>query len=205
MELVILDPHLKSALIRRRRRLGLDRFDEVWDGVYVMSPLADDEHQDIGTSLASCFVVAVGSMGLGKVRAGSNVSDRVEGWKKNYRCPDVAVYMNGTTAHLHCTHWVGGPDFAVEGVSRYDRTRQKFNFYAQIGTRELLVVDRYPWALELYRLNEARAFDLVGRSTVERPDALASGVLPLSFRLELGEERPRIAVAHADGVQAWSA
>lgn len=205
MDLLILDPKLNSALIKRRRRRGHDQFDEVWDGVYVMSPLADNEHQEIGTNLSTCFVIAVGYPGLGKVRAGSNVCDREAGWRKNYRCPDVAVYMNGTKARKVAAHWVGGPNFGVEVVSPHDRTREKLEFYAKVGTRELLIVDRYPWALELYRLGDAGTLDLVGRSTPEQPDALASRVLPLSFRLAAGADRPRIAVAHADGDQAWSA
>jgi Uma2 family endonuclease len=50
------------------------------------------------------------------------------------------------------THWVGGPDFVVEVVSFEDRTREKIGFYASIGARELLIVDRAPWQLEHYRL-----------------------------------------------------
>jgi len=115
------------------------------------------------------------------------------------------VFLNDTSARLHGAVWVGGPDLAVEVVSRYDRTWKKMDFYAQIGTKELLIVDRFPWALELYRLGAAKTLDLVGRSTVERPDVLASQVLPLSFRLVAGEKRPRIAVAHTDGVQSWLA
>jgi len=205
MNLLILDPTDRAKLIKLRKKSGLDHHDEVWDGVYVMSPLANDEHQEVGTNLAGCFVVAIAMMGLGQVRAGSNVSDRVAQWKKNYRCPDVAVYLNGTKARLHGAYWVGGPDFAVEVVSRYDRSRKKLDFYAKVGTRELLLVDRYPWALELYRLSEAGTLDLVGRSAVEQPDILTSVILPLTFRLQAAEKRPRIAISHTDGVQTWSA
>ncbi len=170
-----------------------------------MSPLANNEHQQIIGRLTSCFEVVIADSGLGITQPGANVSDLAEGWAKNYRCPDVVVYLNANTAIDHDTHWQGGPDFAVEIVSRYDRSREKFDFYAKVNTRELLIVDRYPWSLELYRLNEDGLFDLVGRSTVEEPDVLASQVLPLTFRLESGERRPRISMIHTDGVQSWSA
>jgi len=205
MDLLILDPQLKSALIRQRRRRGLDHHDEVWDGVYVMSPLADDEHQELVGNLTHSFVVTIAYAGLGKVRPGVNVSDRADRWKRNYRCPDVVVYLNGTKARNLATHWLGGPDFAVEVISRYDRSRKKLDFYAKVGTRELLLVDRYPWALELYRLSKAGTLDLVGRSAVEQPDLLNSEVLPLNFRLDRGGERPKIAVTHADRIQTWLA
>ena len=55
------------------------------------------------------------------------------------------------------TFWYGGPDFAVEVISPFDRSRKKFEFYARVGVRELLLVNRKPWSLELYRLDRGRA------------------------------------------------
>lgn len=178
--------------------------DEVWDEVYIVSPLANGEHQDIVGNLVTIFGVAIGWTGAGLVRPGVNVSDREDQWEHNYRCPDVVVYLRGTTARNLGTHWLGGPDFAVEVVSPNDRSRQKFDFYAKVGTRELLVVDRDPWVLELYQLQDG-VLKLVGKSSLDRPDLLISDVLPLSFRLVEGDPRPRIEVVHSDGVQRWSA
>ena len=45
MTALINDPKLEEKLIAKRQAAGADKFDEVWDGVYVMSPLANDEHQ----------------------------------------------------------------------------------------------------------------------------------------------------------------
>ena len=111
------DGDLAQRIIRRRRRLGIDQHDQVWDGVYLSSP-----------RLTS----------------------------------------------------------------------------AQPGTRELLLVDRKPWALELDRL-EAGVLRLVGKSTLEGPQILTSAVLPLRFRLVEGEARPRIRVEPAVGLQTWLA
>jgi Uma2 family endonuclease len=178
--------------------------DEVWDGVYLVSPLANNEHQEVVTNLGTIFNVLFGWTGLGHIMAGANVSDREDQWEHNFRCPDVVVYLQGTTARDLGTHWLGGPDFAVEVVSPNDRSRQKFDFYAKVGTRELLVVDRDPWILELYRLQDG-ILRLVAKSSPDRPDLLISEVLPLTFRLVASDPRPRIEIAHADGVQRWSA
>jgi len=37
--------------------------------------------------------------------------------------------------------------------SRGDKTLEKLDFYAAVGTQELLVIDRHPWKLTMYRYN----------------------------------------------------
>src|SRR5436305_9087721 len=123
MVLIVCDREQERTLIRERRRSGADRFDEVWDGVYIMSPLADNEHQRVSTLLASSFIQAFLGRSEVQVFAGLNVSDRREKWKKNFRCPDVGVFLPGNPAEDRGTHWYGGPDFVVEVVSTYDRSR----------------------------------------------------------------------------------
>jgi Uma2 family endonuclease len=83
-----------------------------------------------------------------------------------------------------------------------DRSRDKLTFYAAIGVRELLLVDRDPWHLELYRLDAGR-LALVGRLSPGDDQVLASEVVPVSLRLLPGEPRARIEAAHHDGVQRW--
>lgn len=198
MPMLVLDPEFQREVIADRRARGIDRFDEVWEGVYVMSPLADDQHQELATLLGSVFTFSIGPELGAKVRVGVNISDRSRGWKKNFRCLDVAVFLPGTTAINQGAFWQGGPDFAVEVRSRGDRSRKKLPFYASVGTRELLIVDRNPWALELYRLDDA-ALRSVGKLTPGDGATLRSAVVPLTFGLRDGAERPVIEVAHADG------
>ncbi len=202
MALIVLDPAMEQRLKADREASGLDRYDEVWEGVYMMAPLADDEHQDLQTQLGGVLLVRVGWTGLGQVRTGVNVSDREHDWTKNYRCPDVAVFLPDTKARNCDTFWLGGPDFAIEIISRGDRSRDKFDFYAKVGVRELLLVDRHPWALEFYQLvrNEMQ---LQTRSTLAAPAVIASNLVPLTFQLAPGQPRPRIKVTDADGNQTW--
>ena len=205
MALVNIDPMELASLLRDRRESGGDRYDEVWDGVYVMSPLADNEHQQLGFDLAGAIKLGLGQDERIRIFPGCNVSDRPKQWKKNYRCPDVAVFLPGNQAEDRDSHWFGGPDFAVEILSPYDRSREKFAFYAKVGVRELLFVTRRPWCLELYR-RTGQDWGLVGKSEPSLESSLLSSeVLSLGFRLVPGSKRPRIEVSQTAGTARWLA
>ena len=200
--LMITDPAEVRKLKAERELSPSAPRDEVWDGVYVMSPMADFEHQVFVGRLTAAFITLVDLLGGGNVLPGLNVSDRIEGWKANYREPDVAIYLPGNPAIIRKAHVCGGPDFAIEILSEGDLARKKLDFYAKVNTRELLIIDRDSWALELYRLADGQ-LNLVGISTPDKPDILTSEVLPLTFRLVPGESRPTLELARLDGAQAW--
>jgi Uma2 family endonuclease len=182
--------------LRERRKFGGDRYDEVWNGTYVMSPLADIEHQELATDLAAA-IKQVLLIRPSRVIAGTNVSDRATHSRKNYRCPDVAVFLPGNPAEHRKSHWFGGPDFAVEIISKGDLSRKKFDFYAAVHVHELLVIDRDPWSLELYRRREA-AWDLGGASTLANTLEFASSTLRINFRLlNVPAARPQIELSRS--------
>lgn len=202
MATLVLDEYEEKQLLAARAENGGDRYDEVWEGVYVMMAFPNNEHQEIVMGLSSLLYEVVQKNGLGKVLPGVNVSDRDKDWKDNYRCPDVAVFLNHTSAIDRGTHWQGGPDVAVEIVSRGDETRKKLGFYANVGTRELLIVDRFPWSLELYRLEDGE-LRLAGKVVADDGNELKSDAVPLSFALAVDEDRPALQVRHAQTVQTW--
>jgi Uma2 family endonuclease len=204
MPTVILPADELKKILRERRRCGGDRYDEVWDGVYVMSSLADNEHQKLGRKLTDVIERALGEPPDIELFHGTNVSDRPKDWRKNFRCPDVAVFLPGNPAEDRGSHWFGGPDFAVEVMSPNDRSREKFDFYAKVRVRELMLVDRHPWCLELYR-REGDCWSLVGKSEPKNPIPLASTVLPVTFRLVSGMPRPRVEVTRTSDGQHWLA
>jgi hypothetical protein len=53
--MLITDPHVEEELLEQRRDWGGDKFDEVWDGVHVMAPLAKIEHQQLMANLSAAF------------------------------------------------------------------------------------------------------------------------------------------------------
>jgi Uma2 family endonuclease len=202
MATLITDPWLERRVQAEREATGADRYDEVWEGVYMMAPMPGDEHQDIVMGLAAILHEAIQRPGLGKVRPGINVSDRREGWKQDYRVPDVAVFLNSGTAENLGTHWVGGPDFAVEVISPLDRAREKIPFYEKVGVGELLIVDRDPWRLELYRLRDGR-LEQIGRSELGSENLATAETVSLTFQLVAGDERPQIQVVATSTDRKW--
>src|SRR5262245_25045653 len=101
-EVRILDPGLCREYIRRRQEQGNDKYDEVWNGVYVVPPLANNPHQQLVLDLAVVLYGVVMGEGLGRVLAGANVSDRRSQWEHNFRGPDVVVVLKDSRA-IDCT------------------------------------------------------------------------------------------------------
>ena len=219
MATFIRDADVERRLQSERAATGADRYDEVWEGTYMMAPMPNDRHQQIVSRLVSILEETMGWPGHGEVRPGVNVSDRDDDWQQNYRVPDVAVFLKGGGAVNRGAFWKGGPDFVVEVISAGDSTREKMPFYGRVGVKELLVIDREPWRLELLRLDSGRLVHVANASLEEestagetleegsvedRGDPLTSDVVPLTFRLRVGvAETPRIEVTHAETARVW--
>jgi hypothetical protein len=73
----------------------------------------------------------------------------------------------------------------------------------KVNTREVLIVDREPWAVELYQLKGGKLV-LAGKSDANSA-VLTSGAMPLSFQLQAGAPRPTILVTHTGTEQTWTA
>lgn len=202
MDVMVLDPYVAEEVLALRLRSDANQYDEVWEGVYVMAPLPNDDHQEIVSALASILQDVIGWPMLGKVRPGVNLSDRNKGWKQNFREPDVAVFLNDTKAINRGTHWQGAADFLVEIISPGEHTREKIPFYEKIGVVELLIIDREPWSLEMYRNVDGR-LTKIGESTLAAPETLEARTVDLTFQLLPGEAKPRIQVKHPAGSREW--
>lgn len=201
MPTLVCDEIIEERLLAERAASGADRYDEVWEGIYMMAPMPNDEHQQIVNRLAAVFQEVIDWPELGHVRPGINVSDRKEDWRQNYRVPDVAVFLESGMAENCDAFWFGGPDFAVEVISPGDQTREKIDFYSKVHVRELLLIDRQPWELQLLRLQGGRLVT-VAAGKVEGV-AIASEVLPFQFSLHTAPKRPSIQVVHPSG-KSWT-
>jgi Uma2 family endonuclease len=199
----ITDSELEQRVKAQRHASGGDRYDEVWDGVCVMSPQPNIEHQRMVTRLVVVLCEVIGPPPGGDVFPGVNLSDRAEGWEDNYRAPDVAAFLSGSRAQAFESHFLGPADFLIEIISPSDKTREKIDFYSRLGARELLIIDRYPWSLELYR-HDSHELVLAGRSSLEISEIVASAILPLSFQLLAAGPRPQIRITEIGGQRQWS-
>jgi len=179
MHALICDPSQVEAIIKHRQECGGDRYDEVWDGLYIISPTADIEHQRIISQLIPPLFFTIVEEDRGKVYPGVNVTDSAEDWTKNYRVPDMAVVMN--TSQERCRNigdaFCGGPDFLIEVRSPGDRSFDKLDFYASIGVREFLIVDRDTKAINLFKFQSRQTTEVKPKE-----GWLESEVVGLAFR-----------------------
>src|SRR5262249_43854475 len=151
--LLIRDDGLSDQLIQERKRKGIDLYDEVWEGMYVMPSMPNNAHQLLVSDLDIIFHEVIRKPGLGRGYPGANVSDRRKGWEHNYRVPDHLVVLNNSRAIDCGTHFCCGPDFLTEIESPGDDTEEMVPLYGKIGVRELLIIHRDKRTLRLLRLD----------------------------------------------------
>jgi Uma2 family endonuclease len=132
MHTLVLDPPPDELeeLLERRRRVGADRHDEVWAGVYHMVPSPDTAHSLIVSRLVVLLDAPARAAGLcATVEFNMGVKD-------DFRVPDLGVHR-GTPHGV----WVPTAAIAVEVLSPRDETWEKLPFYAEHGVDELVIVD----------------------------------------------------------------
>lgn len=134
-----------ERLLEQRRRRGVDRWDEMWEGVLHMVPPPSGRHQEVAGELY--LVLAA----LAKARS---LAARFEtglfrpGADDDYRVPDQTY----TRPELVTDRGVDGPaDLVVAIRSPHDETDQKLPWYAALGVREVLVLDPKTLVVELHR------------------------------------------------------
>lgn len=118
-----------EALIERRRALGLDVYDEVWEGEYHMAPAAHPSHGYLDDELAVLLRPLARRAGL----VGSGPFNLGEA--DDYRVPDRGLHRVVAT-----TTFVPTAAVVVEIRSPDDETSNKLDFYAARGVDELLIV-----------------------------------------------------------------
>jgi Uma2 family endonuclease len=141
--------HVTDEELADRRSKGLDRWDEMWDGVLHMTPSPTLEHQRMLDRLIGFLEPLLRTSGRGQLFSGINVFRHAE----NYRIPDLTFVRAGRE---HILHEDGvrdeGPDAVVEIRSPHDETYDKLPFYASLAVRDVIVIDRDSKRVELYRL-----------------------------------------------------
>lgn len=120
-----------AALLERRRRLGQDGFDEVWEGVLHMNPAPSGRHARIEAQLLAVLqplASAAELTVLGQFNLGVDEHD--------YRVPDGGLHRDFTDHVFYAT-----AALVIEIVSPGDESWEKLPFYAAHGVEELLIVD----------------------------------------------------------------
>ncbi len=125
-------PQALKALQESRRRSGLDRFDEIWEGVLHMVPAPLGEHADISQQLAEVLGPLARAAGLTATMSEFNLGDSDD----DFRVPDGGVHRTRPRGVWHPT-----AALVVEIVSPGDESWKKLPFYAARSVDEVLIVD----------------------------------------------------------------
>lgn len=123
------EPAVQSWL-ERRRALGQDLFDEVWEGVLHVVPAPRLRHGLLDHQVAQRLDPSARRAGL----VGSGPANI--GLEHDYRVPDHVYHRDPVDAVF-----VPTAALVVEIVSPRDETYAKLDFYAARGVEELLIVD----------------------------------------------------------------
>jgi hypothetical protein len=121
-----------EALLERRRRAGVDRLDEVWQGVRHMVPGPSFEHARISQQLAVLLDGPARDAGLLAAISEFNLGSS----EHDYRVPDGGLHRPGAAGV-----WLATAAVVVEIVSPGDESWQKLPFYAEHHVDEVLRVD----------------------------------------------------------------
>ena len=156
-----------QALLERRRRSGLNRLDEVWEGVLHMIPAPGHAHARIAQQLAEVLGPLARAGGLEATMHEFNVGES----EHDFRVPDGGLHRPGAAEMWHPT-----AALVVEIVSPGDETWEKLPFYAKRAVDEVLIVDP-----------EMRTVDWLALTHDEYRDVERSGLIELGPR-ELAEQ-----------------
>jgi Uma2 family endonuclease len=120
-----------EAFLERRKKLGQDRHDEVWEGVLHIMPFASGEHSYIAHQLAVIFGPLARAAGLWPT-VEFNLGDS----KDDYRVPDGGLHRTRPRGV-----WIHTAAMVIEILSPGDETWEKLPFYAAHHVDEVLIVD----------------------------------------------------------------
>lgn len=120
-----------EQLIERRRRLGLDLHDEIWEGTYHMAPAPRVRHANLDQQLAELLGPHARNAGL-MVSGAFNLGD-----SDNFRVPDRGLHRDLDEPEAV---YLATAAAVVEILSPNDETYDKLPFYAAHGVEEVLVV-----------------------------------------------------------------
>jgi hypothetical protein len=134
MATLVLDPYTPEleALKERRRISGIDRLDEVWEGVLHMVSAPSAAHAQIAQQLAEALGPPARAAGLVAAMHEFNVGES----DHDYRILDGGLLHPGASGV-----WQHTAPLVVEIVSPGDETWQKLPFYAAHHVDEVLIVD----------------------------------------------------------------
>jgi len=144
------------------------------DGVIYMASPDTPRNDEIGMFVAALMAMYASARDLGRV-FGSRVSFVLS--EQRAPEPDAAFLAKSRLHVVEKTRVIGGPDIAVEIVSRDSRTRdyvEKRRLYEEAGVQEYWLIDPLQRRAEFYRLREGQySLTAFEHNRIFRSEALA--------------------------------
>ena len=123
-------PEVLVSLLAERKRLGLDRHDELWRGEYHMAPAPTYEHAEGGGVIFALLGPLARRAGL-RASLEFNLGD-----PHDFRVPDLGFHRGRPSGA-----WIATAAIVVEVRSSNDESFEKFDFYFGHGVEEILIAD----------------------------------------------------------------
>jgi len=152
--LFVENDHAVEALLARRRELGLDGKDEVWEGVYHVAP---HEHGRNGETAMALAVALHGPALTAGLRNGGSFN---LGHPGDFRVPDLGFHR----PHERPALYYPSAALVIEVLSPHDETFAKSAFYASHGVEELWVVDPVRRTVRIWQLGAEGSYAETGTS-----------------------------------------
>lgn len=161
-----------EELLAERRKKGLDRWDEVWEGILHMVPPPSGWHQRFVMKLATGLLPVFQAKGL---EAAQDVGAYRPGHgERDYRQPDLVI----ARPDQFTRRGIEGPcEVAVEVLSPDDESFEKLPFYAALGIREVWIVDPDTREIRIHALSGKQLLPL----SADPSGSVRSSVLGVSF------------------------
>jgi Uma2 family endonuclease len=184
-------PELKE-LLARRTAMGLDRRDEMWDGVLHLNRVAGTAHAHLLTELAILLDATATERGLHAIWAVGffDPADPEGQW----RVPDVLVAKPEQVTERGVE---GSAELVVEVLWPDDESVAKLPFYARMGVKQVLLIDPFDLSFVLHRL---------GRTRYRVVDDNRLDALGVHLARELDEDGPVLVLSMPSGraeIRPW--
>jgi Uma2 family endonuclease len=163
-----------EALLERRRRLELDRHDEVWEGVLHVVPAPSHRHSVLGAQVKALLRAPATAAGL-TVTDDFNLGDS----KRNFRVPDGGLHRPGAADMWHPT-----AALVIEIISTGDETWEKLPFYAAHEVDEVLILDPDERSVTWLALASSGAGESGDYEPVERSALIELGPTELAQQID---------------------
>ena len=140
--------------LAERKTAEIAQWDEMWDGVLHMPPIANGTHQDFAGDLRDFLKRrwAKPNGGLARCEVNLTTLEDEEDWTHNYRIPDLVLLSRDRLPIDKNTYMAGAPLVVIEIRSPGDESYEKLPFYAGLGVPEVWIFDRDTKAIELRAL-----------------------------------------------------